>query len=494
MYAERARIEHGGVSIKKLQLEKALTLFPTTTIVIGSVVGSGIFVSSAGMARELGNGSVLLLVWLLAGTITLFGGLSLSYLARQFPVTGGMYEYFTALYGKRIGFLFGWANFMIAGTGSIAAIAFIFASYVGEFVDLPRLPQAWEEIPLNLGIGTLYPFANFGTKLVGATPITVCTLANIRGVRLGATLQSISTSTKLLAMLSIVAVAFLMGKEPIVAPSLAIVKGGNTIGLGWSWIAAITMALSGAFWSYDGWSNVTCIAGEVRDPQKTVPRAILLGSLTFIGFYLLINAAYLRLLPIDAIGSAPQDRVASFAISTVLGRGGAVFIALLILLSTWDTINATILTNGRVYFAMATNGAWWRDAGKIHPRFHTPYVSLVQQAAWALVLLFTGSFDLVASMYVFANWLLYVLLAFGVWICHRKFPKKEAASPVYLVVAAVFFFVASLYVGLTLISDIQGFLSGRDPVIRSILGLILVLVGLPVYALLQRRGAGRGKG
>jgi APA family basic amino acid/polyamine antiporter len=468
----------------KTQLKRALTLYPTTAIVIGSVIGSGIFVTPVSMAQGLGSAPLLLIVWVVAGIITLMGALTQCELVGQMPRTGGLYEYFKEIYGEKIGFLYGWANFMIAGSGAIAAIAIIFAKYFGEFVTLPHLSESLEKIPWHLPLlGDIFPYANMGGKAVAACVIILLTAINIRGVKTGAYLQSISTTAKVVALLVVVGVAFLAGSH---IGSTANWSGISSIGeslSGWTLIGAMGAAITGAFWSYDGWGNVAYIGGEVKEPSKTLPRAIILGTLTFISLYIIINLAYLYILPIGKLATVPDDRLASEMVSAVIGGIGGALVAGLIMLSTFDTTNSSILTNARVYFAMARDKVFSPSAGVVHPKYQTPHISLIMQGTWALILLFSGSFGLILDMYVFVNWMLYVLMALGVFILRKRDPNRERPFkvPGYPIVPAIFVLFATCYVVVTLVKDINGYNEGTQPIISSVTGLALVLAGLPFY-------------
>jgi len=478
-----------GKLTSKNQLQQSLTLFPTTMIVIGSVVGSGIFVSSAGMARSLGSAPWMLAVWVFAGILTLFGAFTQCELASQMPRTGGLYEYLKIIYGETMGFIYGWANFMIAGSGAIAAIAYIFASYFGEFVNLPHLSPELEKWPLHLPlIGTLFPLADIGKKIVGSLLIAFLTLLNVRGVKIGATLQSISTSAKILAILVIVGIAFIFGSGVGSMDHLHSVSEAGSSLSGWTLIGAISVAMSGAFWSYDGWGNVAYIGGEVREPSRTLPRAIVLGTFSFIALYLLINLAYLYILPIDVLGKVADDRVASAMVSAIFRTPGAMMVAALILLSTFDTTNSSILTNSRVYYAMANDGVFWKKASETHPQYQTPHVSLWCQGVWAIILLCSGSFDSIMSMYVFVNWALYVLMAIGLFVLRKRNPSaiRPFSVPGYPWVPAIFLLFSFVYVVVTLVSDVSAYQSGAQPLIKSLAGIALVLTGLPFYFLWRR--------
>jgi APA family basic amino acid/polyamine antiporter len=250
-------------------------------------------------------------------------------------------------------------------------------------------------------------------------------------------------------------------------------------------IGIIAIALSGAFWAYDGWGTVAYLAGEVKEPSKTIPRAILLGAFIFISLYMIVNLAYLYILPVGTMANVEGDRVASAMATEVIGGLGGGLIAALIMVSTFDATNSTILTNARCYFAMAKANLFWRKTGTVHPRFKTPYISLMMQGAWAIVLLFSGSFWTIIDMYVFVNWIVYILMGTGVFIMRRRHPNAERSFrvPGYPIVPGLFVAFAITFVVLTLVTDIQNFQAGKQEFLNSVMGLILVLSGLPLYYL-----------
>jgi APA family basic amino acid/polyamine antiporter len=465
-------------------LKRALGTYATTSIVIGSVVGSGIFSSPSQMARDLPSAPLLLGVWLFAGILTLFGAFTQCELVGQMPRTGGLYEYFTEIFGKTFGFLYGWANFMIAGSGAIAAISFIFASYAGQFVHLPHLTQHYEEMPFHIPLlGDIFPLKDIGVKIVASALVIFLTALNIRGVRLGGTLQSISTTSKIIAIVAIVLVAFFAGSSAGAAANWSAPSAATDGVSGWGLVGMIALAMSGAFWAYDGWGNVAYVAGEVKNPSRTIPRSIILGTLVFTALYMIVNLAYFYILAAAGVANAPDDRVASEMMMRTIGGGGAAMIAALIMLSTFDTTNSSVLTNARVYYAMAHNGVFYRKAGVVHSTFNTPHVSLMLQGGWSLVLLLTGSFGLITDMYVFVNWLIYVFMAIAVFVLRRRRPAgtRPFRVPGYPWVPAIFILFASAYVIITLVNDIQLYTAGKQPLLKSVTGLVLVLTGLPFY-------------
>ncbi|HEY3874575.1 MAG TPA: amino acid permease, partial [Candidatus Kapabacteria bacterium] len=415
-------------------LKRALGLYAATSLVIGSVVGSGIFSSPSQMARDLPSSPLLLGVWVLTGILTLFGAFTQCELVGQMPKTGGLYEYFREVYGEGLGFLYGWANFMIAGSGAIAAISFFFAQYFENFMPLPHFTRALtamgvtETTPWNIPLlGAIFPYQFLGRKLLGSCLVVLLTALNVRGVKLGGNLQSISTTLKMLAILAIVLVAFIAGSHlghagNWAASGPSFTKNGMTL---WTLIGMIALAMSGAFWSYDGWGNIAYVAGEVREPQQTIPQAIIRGTIIFIVLYLVVNLAYFYILGVSGVANAPDDRVASQMIFAVAGSGGAGIIAAIMMLSAFDTTNSTVLTNARVYYAMARNGLFVRKSAKVHEKFQTPHIALILQGAWSIMLLMTGSFDLITSMYVFVNWVLYDLMAIAIFVLRKRKPDAE---------------------------------------------------------------------
>jgi APA family basic amino acid/polyamine antiporter len=465
-----------------------LGLFSATSLVIGCVVGSGIFVSSGGMARHLGSAPLLLGVWLVGGFFTLLGGLTQCELVGQMPGTGGIYTYFREIYGEATGFFYGWANLTVGNTGSIAAIAYIFASYFSEFVPLPHLAPAVEKIAVHIPyLGSLFPFQDFGIKVVAAILICVLTFINIRGVKLGTLVQSISMSAKVLAMIIVIAIAFAFGHATGGSTSHWFETNPAHISH-WTWIAGVIAALSSAFWSYDGWGTVAYIGDEVKNPEKNLPKAIIWGSLCFIALYLVMNLAYLYILPVHTLGVVPDDRVASAMAAKVLGHSGAVIIALLVLLSTFDAVNSSILTCGRVFYAMAVEGLFLKSVAEVDPEFHTPKRALLHQCAWCLILLFSGSFDLVTSMYVFVSWLIYLMMAIGVFILRRRHPDhpRPFKIPGYPYVPILFVLFAFGFLVLTLAGDITAYANHEAPAINSVMGLVFVLLGAPLYLYVKK--------
>jgi APA family basic amino acid/polyamine antiporter len=476
-----------------------LGLFSTTMIVVGAVIGSGIFRKPGVMAGELidhgvGMPELLLGVWVLAGVMTLFGALTNAEVASMIPETGGQYVYFERMYGPLAAYLYGWAVFIVIQTGSIASIAYIFAEYAGQYFSLPQLSPELAATSFSLPIGTFRPFADFGMKAVAAGLIVTLTIVNYLGVRFGGNVQNFFTLAKVSAIVTLIVLTFVAPEvgsaQNLVADSRAHAPniGGLALALG------IAGALQGAFWAYDGWNNITYIAGEVRRPRTTIPRALIAGMTVIICVYLLTNLAYVYVLPIDVM--AGSKLVASDVAERIVTGGGAL-IAAAVMLSTFGTVNGTILASARVYFSMARHNVFPRFLGRTHPRFHTPAASLVMQCAWSILLLFSGTFDSLTDTLIFVSWIFYAAGAFGLFVLRRRYRDAERPYrvPGYPWVPAVFVIFAIVFLVLTVYGDITKFVAAREAgepaVINSAFGLLLVALGIPIYLFYRYFGKDR---
>ena len=467
---------------------RTLGLFTTTMLVIGSVVGSGIFKNPAAMAALTGSPEILLAVWVVAGMVTLFGALTVAELAGMIPSTGGQYEYFRVIYGDLTAFLYGWAMFSVIQTGSIASITYVFSYYFDSVIPLWSLPDdVWQSFAIPLPFGVIYPLQEMGIKLLTAGVVVVLTLANIAGVRSGGRIQNVLTVSKIAAIVVLVAAAFLAGDGSAENFTRDTAAGSAT---GAALFMAVILTMNKALWSYDGWNSVTAVAGETREPQKTIPRALVLGSLSILAIYLLINLAYLYILDIDAL--AQSESPAAEIARRALGPWGLIFVAVAVMVSTVGTSNGTILQSARIFFAMAKDGLFFRSLQRVHPRFHTPSTALFWQGAWTCVLVFTGTFDMLTEMLIFVSWGFYGLSAAGVIILRRRDP--HALRPYrawgYPVVPVVFILFAVGFLAFSLWSDYEQYQAGRatgaDPILNSVYGLMILLAGVPLYWLFRR--------
>lgn len=457
-----------------------LGLFTTLSIVIGAMIGSGIFKKPALMAAQLGSPELLIGIWVVAGIITLFGALTNAEIASMITQTGGQYIFFQKMYGDFMAFLYGWAVFIVIQTGSIASITYVFSQYCQYFYVLPRFSPAIKNafvlhIPF---IGQISPLADIGVKLLTITVIAGLTFVNYLGVRFGGSVQNVFTVLKVLAILFLVVAGFASGAgsfEHFVQPAALTTPTGGAL------VLAIVAAMSGAFWAYDGWNNITYIAGEVHQPQRNVPRALFLGTFVVISVYILINLAYMYILPLDAI--AASELVATDAATVILGGLGGAFIAAAVMVSTFGTSNGTILASARVYFAMSREKMFFPSIGAIHPRYRTPGNALLLQAVWTCILVLSGTFDTLTDMLIFVSWIFYALGAFGVFILRRTMPEVPRPYKVwgYPFIPAVFVLFAFVYVVFTLYGDITAYMEGKTTIINSVFGLFLVGMGIPFY-------------
>jgi len=462
------------------QLQKTIGLWSATTIVIGSVIGSSIFMKPATMAGQLGSPYILIAVWIVAGIISIFGAMAFAELGTMFPETGGQYVYLRKAYGDFIAYLYGWGSIAVINTAAIAAIAFVCAEYAGNFIQLPGFDAATERsiifhIPM---IGDIVPLQNFGVKMLAIGIIIVLTAANYISVRSGNAIQFIATLLKSLALVILVFGILFSGKGSV----QNFVDNSNSFHLsGWSLFAAFMAATTGAFVAYDGWNNLNMVAGEIKDPSKNITKSLLIGLVACIIIYVLVSLAYMYVLPIDEMARSPL--VASDAAAKVMGTRGGAFIAILIVVSTFGATSVNLLANARVVFAMAEAKSFFNWAGKVHSRFRTPGNSVLILGIWSSLFVLSGSFDTLADMFIFMSWVFYGLVVLGVFILRKKMPKIERPYKVkgYPVLPAIFILFTLFYLGTTLYNDIHNYLSGKATVINSVFGMALTAIGIPFF-------------
>jgi APA family basic amino acid/polyamine antiporter len=466
------------------QLKKSIGPWPATCIVIGSIIGSGIFMKPAAMAGQLGSPLWLTAVWLIAGLFSLFGALIYAEVGAMFPETGGQYVYFRYMYGNFVAFLYGWSGFAVINTASVSAISFVCAEYADFFLHLPRFSAAAERamvwhIPL---LGNLYPLENAGVKLLAISLVLGLSLLNYISVRAGGYLQVVSTVIKIAVIVLLVGGIFFSGKGS--AENFTAAAHPKQ---GWPLLGGVIAALTGAFMAYDGWVNITLVGGEIKDPQKNIPRSLLLGLFSCIIIYVLVNQVYLYALPVEKIAASPL--VAADAIHVALGRTGSAIVAALIVICTFGAINGNTLSEARVTYAMGRDGLFFRWTGKEHPRFNTPGNALWLHGIWASILVISGSFDLLADMFTFIAWIAYLMGAIGIFILRRKMPATPRPYKTwgYPLVPALFILFAAFYVVCTIWNDIANYISGRVPVINSVLGIVITAAGIPLYWIFSKK-------
>jgi APA family basic amino acid/polyamine antiporter len=462
------------------QLKKNIGLWPAVTIVMGSVIGAGIFMKPATMAGQLGSPVLLTGVWIVGGIVSIFGAMIFAELGSMFPETGGPYVYLQKIYGDFTAFLYGWSTMAVINTAAIASIAFVFADYTGYFIHLPHFSPAIEtsvkwHIPY---IADIFPLQNFGVKSLAILIIILLTGINYLSTRSGNIIQFVATLVKILALALLIGGILFSGKGKA-ANFFTNAPDFNLHGL--LLFAAFMAATTGAFSSYDGWYNVNMVAGEIRDPQRNLTRSLLIGLSSCILIYVLANLAYLYVLPVDKMALSPL--VAADAMEKVLGSAGAGLIAMLIIISAFGATHINLLTNARIVFAMGESRTFFSWAGKVHPRFRTPGNSVLIMGIWSSLFVISGSFDILADMFVFMSWVFYGLTAIGFFILRKRMPGANRPYRVkgYPLLPLIFILFTLFYLGTTLYNDISNYNSGKTPIINSVFGILLTATGLPFY-------------
>lgn len=453
-------------------------------IVMSAIIGSGVFKKVAPMAEYLHAPWLVVLAWLLAGIIVLFGVFCIAELSAMFPDSGGPFKWLEEVYGKLVSFLYGWSCFTVIQTAAIASVAFVFAGALNTFIALPRLPASYEAFTV-LG---LQPLDNIGAKFVSCLLIIGLTLVNIRGTKKGGNLSLVFTFLITISLFAIVAGAFGGGAgsmETFETKSAAYPAEGFTV---FAFISAMVLAMRAAFWGYEGWLALGFIGEEIHEPKRNLPRALLTGIGIVIGIYLLVNAAYLYVMPINEMLAGIHRDVNNIAavlvVDKVLGTGGAYVISAMIVISTFGCTNATILVSSRIYYAMARKGLFFRPAARTHARHRTPHRALTYQCIWGCILVFTGSFELLTDLVIIAAFIFYGLIAYGV--IHLRRTMKDAPRPykvpLYPFVPVVFVLFCVVLLGI----------SFHDSLSKSLMGLVLIFSGLPFWFLWRKRAGGSG--
>ncbi len=486
------------------RLERGLGLLDATMLVIGSMIGSGIFIVSAESTRLVGSPGWLLAAWALAGVLTITGALSCAELAALWPRAGGQYVFLREAYGPGVGFLFGWGMFVVIQTGTIAAVAVAFASFLGVLVPSVS-PNVHLLSPVQLGS---YALTFTAQQAVAVAMILLLTAVNTRGLTAGKVIQNTLTVVKTAALLGLIVAGLLLGWD---AGSAALSSSwwnpwangwtpeGAQPGLGVAGGLALAMllgrAMVGPLFAQSAWNNVTFAGGEVRDPGRNLPRALLIGCGVVVALYLLANLAYVATLPLDGIRDAPQRRVAVAMMERIVGTPGGLLMAAAILVSTFGCNNGLILAGARVYYAMARDGLFFRGLGRLNAR-HVPAVALVAQGVWAAFLTLprtvavapgTGEvaygnvYTQLLEYIVSVDLVFYALMVGAVLVMRRRHP--ELARPYrtfgYPVTPWIYVVLAAL-----LVVD----LAWLTPLTSGI-GYLLVLTGIPVYLAWRRRFA-----
>ena len=454
-------------------LIRSLSLFAAFMLTVSSVIGSGIYKKVAPMSVELLSPGLVLLCWVLAGLITLCGALSNAEIASMLADSGGEYVYYRKIYNKFFAFLYGWTSFTVIRSASLASIGYVFAQSFNSLVPLPQFPDAIAGISI---MGVFTPFHNFGVKALTISLIGALTIINYRGLKGG---EGLSRYV-LILVTAVIAIIVVLGltigggsfQNLQVNASEYVSRPWYDVGL----IKAMFAALLAAFWAYEGWATTGYLGGEIKNPNRNLPLALVFGVLFVMGVYVCVNFTYLFVLPIDQIvevGKTQNTIAAVVVVQHILGNPGVLFISLLILLTTFGATNTTALMPPRLYYAMAKEGVFFKGAAFIHPKYNTPSKAFVIQAIWASVLVLSGSFDQLTDMLVFASFIFYGATSLGVFILRHKMP--DAPRPYkawgYPIVPALFIAFCVALVIITLMTKPR----------EALLGLGLMFTGVPFY-------------
>ncbi len=454
-------------------LVKTLGLGYVIIFVIANIIGSGVYKKVAPMAAELHSSTWILLAWIVGGIITLFGALSNAEVAGLLADTGGEFVYLKKIYNRFFAFIYGWSLFAIIQTATISSLAYVFAQSLNSIVPIPEILPSLQHFSIG---GIFLPFQDFGVKLTAILLILLLTFLNISGLKSGAWT---SKAILLLVCTGLFLIVVFGLSSSAARPSNCMNFGDLTSGT--VTISSFYTAMLAAFWAYQGWVSVGFIGGEIKDAKRNIPKGIVIGVLVVIFIYLLVNVTYLSLLSIpqlEQVHTAGNQIAAVEAVRSFWGTGGVLFISLLILVTTLGCTNASILTGARPYYAMARERLFFSGIGKLN-KANVPGSSLLWQGIWASVLVLSGTFDQLTDMVIFAVFIFYGATTLGVFILRRKMPDAHRPYKVwgYPVVPAIFIlFCLGLFVNT---------IATRPR--EAIIGMILILLGIPVYLFLQRR-------
>jgi APA family basic amino acid/polyamine antiporter len=434
-------------------LPRVLGLWDIVGIVIGGIVGSGIFLVPAAIAAEVNAPLVFMAVWVVGGLLSFFGALSFAELGAAYPQAGGMYVYLREAYGSLIPFLFGWALFLVIDSGAVATLAVAFSSkYLPYF-----FPMSWVV-----------------TKIVAVVFVVSLVTVNYLGVRKGADLQNLLTIIKFAALAGISVVVLVFGKgstSHFVSPGIQ--------SFNWGLLGAFGVALVHVLWAYKGWEAATYSVGETRNPGKNLPWGLFIGTVAVLGIYLVTNLAYLYLFPTSQI--AGSDRIASDVMSQVIGPVGASIVAVIILFSITGAANQVLLTSPRVYYAMAKDGLFFKRTADVHPRFLTPHIAILAIGGWSIILSLSGTFEQLLTYVIFGQWIFFALTTGAVIILRRRKPDLPRPYRVFgYPFTPIIFILSALFITVnTLINQFW----------NAMAGLSIIIVGLPFYVYWKKKRA-----
>ena len=431
------------------KLPRTLGLWSGVALVVGITIGSGIFRSPAGIAQKVPHPEVMIGLWILGGAVTLCGALSLAELAAALPETGGIYAYLREGWGRSAGFLFGWSELILIRASALGGIAVVFGEYLLRSFSIDPAEHV------------------IAARALSAGAIGFAAVVNIRGTTVGAAIVSAATWMKFAALAVLVLASFAIGGSHGAAVT-HLTTPGTTGSLS---IGAMGLAVVSILWAYDGWADLSFASGEVKDPQRNLPRAILLGTVAIIVIYVLTNVAYLYVNPVDTIARSPL--VAADTMSALFGRVGVVLVSIFVMISSFSSLNGSMLASPRVFFAMADDGLLFPAIAKVHPQYRTPYVAIVLAAILGIALVMSRSFERLTDTFVLAIWPFYALGVAAIYRLRRSRP--DLARPYraigYPVVPALFIGAVAAFVVNSLVNDTT----------NSVITFALIFAGLPVY-------------
>jgi APA family basic amino acid/polyamine antiporter len=434
------------------RLIRALSLKDLTILIICSVIGSGIFLVPGVVLRQVEGSLIMaLLVWVVAGVLSLIGGLTYGELSAQNPEAGGLYIYIRDCFGSFAAFIFGWTTFLVIASGSAATLAVAFPAYLSQII----------------------PLSNWMSKVIAVVMILIIMIVNIRGVRQSANLQNYTTIVKVGAIIVISVIFLLLGNgyENLTPTDLWPAKIGGSV------LSGFGIAMISVLWAYEGWQYSTYSAAEVVDPQRNFPRAFFVGLIVLVSLYVLAVLGYVAALGVK--GAAAADAIAAVSINKIIGPNASKLLSAAILVSIFSATNTILLTTPRVFYAMASDGLFFRKLAEVNPRFHTPVFAIVLLAVWSMVLALTGTFQQLLTYVVFVGWIFYGLGGACVFFYRKRIPasKRPYSTPGYPVTPILFVLSAAALVLNTIAADTRS----------ALIGLGIVFTGIPAYFIWRRK-------
>lgn len=456
-----------------VSFNRVIGVTAATLIVAGNVIGTGVFKKIAPMAASGLSENAILFTWIFAGVISILGALTIAGLAKLTTVSGGIVEYLRLCFGNFSSFMLGWTYFIINGSGSVAAVAFIFAQSIHALIPISNPFEAWRDVSIG---NFIYPFADSGIKILAVSIIIVLTWVNYRGTKKGTTLNNIVTSAKIIGILALVVLGLFFTGSPATPEITPPASTVETVS-GMAFVLLIFAAMINAFWAYDGFANVTAVAGEIKNPLRNLPIAIIAGISIVAILYALVNYAYMQAMPLARLGALSHNEVAGIAVAeNILGSTGTLIFSILIIISTFGYINVAILVFARYYYRMAEEKLFFSKAARIHPKFQTPHIALLYAMIWSCILVFSGTFDVLTDLVAFVAFAFYIVLSFGLIKMKRNGTIKEKIWG-YPYAPFLFILFTTVVLGSTFINN----------PLRTLAGIALVMTGIPFYYYFTRK-------